>query len=114
MAGNLLQFFRDYYVATRATLVVVSNDELRALDRWISPFSSVLSQKSGVFDSDIHPRFPDIVNNASSGPADEENLTIGFSESRDGKFAVTTIVMPLLHSPSVNLRISTNSHFEVD
>eukprot|EP00804_Cyclotella_cryptica_P024169 CCRYP_019498-RA/>CCRYP_019498-RA protein AED:0.03 eAED:0.03 QI:415/1/1/1/0.66/0.5/4/284/1037 len=51
VAENLLQFFRDRYVASRATLVVVGNDELRALDRWVSPFSSVMSQRSDLSDA---------------------------------------------------------------
>jgi insulysin len=42
---ELLLFFRDHYVASRATLVVVSKDDVSALDRWISPFSNVMSQK---------------------------------------------------------------------
>lgn len=42
---ELLLFFQDHYIASRATLVVVSKDDVSALDRWISPFSNVMSQK---------------------------------------------------------------------
>jgi insulysin len=42
---ELLLFFRDHYLASRATLVVVSKDDVSALDRWISPFSNIMSQK---------------------------------------------------------------------
>jgi insulysin len=60
VSAYLLRFFRDHYVASRATLVVVCNDELRALDRWVSPFSSVMSQKRGLDESHLRPFFPDI------------------------------------------------------
>ena len=42
---ELLLFFQDHYIASRATLVVVGKDDVSALDRWISPFSNVMSQK---------------------------------------------------------------------
>ena len=42
---ELLLFFRDHYIASRATLVVVSKDNVSTLDRWISPFSNVMSQQ---------------------------------------------------------------------
>lgn len=58
IAIYLLRFFRDHYVASRATLVVVGNDELRNLDRWVSPFSSIMSQKSGLQNASIQPSFP--------------------------------------------------------
>lgn len=63
---HLLRFFRDRYVASRATLVVVGNDELRALDRWVSPFSSVMSQKSGLSDADLQTTFPKMTVNKDS------------------------------------------------
>jgi len=58
VASHLLRFFRDHYVASRATLVVVGSDDLRALDRWVSPFSSVMSQKSGLADVSFRINFP--------------------------------------------------------
>ncbi len=48
VAEYLLRFFRDNYIASRATLVVVGNDELRSLDRWVGPFFNVMAQKSGL------------------------------------------------------------------
>lgn len=63
VAAHLLQFFRDRYVASRATLVVVGNDELRALDRWVSPFSTVMSQRSGLSDLSNQNPNPKIYSN---------------------------------------------------
>ena len=45
VATYLTCFFRDHYLASRATLVVVSNEGLGALDRWISPYSNIMSQR---------------------------------------------------------------------
>lgn len=59
VATSLLRFFRDHYVASRATLVVVSNEELRTLDRWVSPFSNVMSQKSRLAPTNLY--FPEFI-----------------------------------------------------
>lgn len=45
VASSLVEFFRDHYLSPKATLVVVGRDDLSSLDRWISPFSNVMSQK---------------------------------------------------------------------
>jgi hypothetical protein len=55
VAAFLLRFFRDHYVASRATLVVIGNEDLRALDRWVSPFSSIMSQRSGASHAKYYP-----------------------------------------------------------
>jgi insulysin len=46
VASRLIDFFRDHYLSPKVTLVVVSREDLSSLDRWISPFSNVMSQKS--------------------------------------------------------------------
>lgn len=67
VASYLLRFFRDHYIASKATLVVVGKDEVRALDRWISPFSNVMSQKVGFKDCVEKPYFPPpVANNEDS------------------------------------------------
>ena len=43
--SELLHFFHDHYLASKATLVVVGKDDVTALDRWISPFSNVMAQR---------------------------------------------------------------------
>lgn len=48
VATYLTCFFRDHYLASRATLVVVSNEGLGALDRWISPYSNIMSQRERI------------------------------------------------------------------
>ena len=59
VSSELLRFFRDHYLSSKATLVVVGKDDLSALDRWISPFSNVMSQKVGLPEKfDIAPSFP--------------------------------------------------------
>lgn len=60
---ELLNFFRDHYLSSRATLVVIGKDELSAMDRWISPFSNVMSQKARPTE---RPSFPDAVLGARS------------------------------------------------
>jgi len=45
VGSALLNFFREHYLAERATLVVVGRENLSTLDRWISPFSNVMAQK---------------------------------------------------------------------
>eukprot|EP00571_Detonula_confervacea_P006332 CAMPEP_0172321364 /NCGR_PEP_ID=MMETSP1058-20130122/43172_1 /TAXON_ID=83371 /ORGANISM="Detonula confervacea, Strain CCMP 353" /LENGTH=1014 /DNA_ID=CAMNT_0013036857 /DNA_START=352 /DNA_END=3396 /DNA_ORIENTATION=- len=59
VASQLLRFFHDHYLSSKATLVVVGRDELSALDRWISPFSNVMSQKVSPNRSLDRPSFPD-------------------------------------------------------
>ncbi|KAL9191516.1 hypothetical protein ACHAXT_001222 [Thalassiosira profunda] len=58
---ELLLFFRDHYLSSKATLVVVGKDDLGALDRWISPFSNVMAQKVGTPETTLlgMPSFPD-------------------------------------------------------
>ena len=63
---ELLQFFRDHYVASRATLVVVSKDDVSALDRWISPFSNVMSQKVSKYSIDMQLPYPLMEESATS------------------------------------------------
>ena len=59
VASELALFFRDHYLSSKATLVVIGRDELSALDRWISPFSNVMSQKVGLTEKLNPPLFPD-------------------------------------------------------
>jgi insulysin len=60
VASRLLSFFRDHYLASKATLVVVGRDDLSSLDRWISPFSNAMSQKVSLGGRPFHnPPFPD-------------------------------------------------------
>lgn len=57
VASELIHFFRDHYLASKATLVVIGRDDISALDRWISPFSNAMSQK--VSGQTFYPPFPD-------------------------------------------------------
>ena len=57
VASELIHFFRDHYIASKATLVVIGRDDLSALDRWISPFSNAMSQKGS--GKSFYPPFPD-------------------------------------------------------
>ena len=57
VAAELIHFFRDHYLASKATLVVIGRDDLSALDRWISPFSNAMSQKGS--GQTFYPPFPD-------------------------------------------------------
>ena len=58
--NQLLRFFHDHYLASKATLVVIGKDDLSALDRWISPFSNVMAQKVITTEtSSPEPAFPD-------------------------------------------------------
>ena len=59
IASELLRFFRDHYLSSKATLVVIGRDDLSALDRWISPFSNVMSQKVERQKSLSDTSFPD-------------------------------------------------------
>ena len=60
--SELLRFFRDHYLSTRATLVVVGKDDLGALDRWISPFSNIMSQKASLASPRTYRQsFPDSI-----------------------------------------------------
>jgi insulysin len=60
VASRLLDFFRDHYRSQKATLVVVSRDDLSSLDRWISPFSNVMSQRSSSAEKSLgSSAFPD-------------------------------------------------------
>jgi len=59
VSSELARFFRDHYLSSKATLVVIGRDELSALDRWISPFSNVMSQKVGLTEKLNPPLFPD-------------------------------------------------------
>lgn len=40
----LIQFFRRYYLPSKAVLVVVSPQDLGSLERWVGPFSTTLSR----------------------------------------------------------------------
>lgn len=60
VGSELLRFFREHYLASKATLVVVGRDDLSSLDRWISPFSNAMSQKGSPDGRSFqHPPFPD-------------------------------------------------------
>lgn len=71
VAFELLRFFETHYLASKATLVVVGKDDLSSLDRWVSPFSNVMSQK---------PSFAEI----SSGETSYPDPMIGKSTALDG------------------------------
>jgi len=45
VATELTCFFRDHYLASKATLVVVGKESLSTLDRFISPFSNIMTQQ---------------------------------------------------------------------
>ncbi len=60
VASELLRFFHDHYLASKATLVVVGRDDLSSLDRWISSFSNAMSQKISPDGRSLRkPIFPD-------------------------------------------------------
>jgi insulysin len=72
---ELLLFFRDHYVASKATLVVVSKDDVSALDRWISPFANVMSQK--VSNDRDAPRLPNpLVERSASSNALKQTIIL--------------------------------------
>jgi insulysin len=63
---ELLLFFRDHYIASRATLVVVSKEDVSVLDRWISPFANVMSQKVNKYQDE--PLLPSPLRSTPSYP----------------------------------------------
>ncbi|KAL3817042.1 hypothetical protein ACHAXA_002954 [Cyclostephanos tholiformis] len=72
---ELLSFFREHYLASKATLVVVGRDDLSSLDRWISSFSNAMSQKVSLEGRSFRkPTFPDPMIN--SGFATRMNQAI--------------------------------------
>ncbi|KAL7538681.1 hypothetical protein ACHAWF_006181 [Thalassiosira exigua] len=78
VASELLLFFRDHYLASKATLVVVGKAELGALDRWISPFSNVMSQRVARARSALDgPTFPDpMLGNVASSNAMKQTIIL--------------------------------------
>lgn len=62
VASKLLGFFRDHYLSSKATLVVVGRADLSSLDRWISSFSNVMSQKLSMVEKSFDKHsYPDVM-----------------------------------------------------
>ncbi len=54
----LIQFFKQHYQPDRAVLVVVSPNELSALEAWVSPFAAAFSKERGLPDPETR-NFPE-------------------------------------------------------